>query len=323
MKKALMLLLVGALVFAFAANVLAEDKVKIGFLVKQPDEPWFQDEWKFAQQAADELGFELIKIGATDGEKVLTGIDNLAAQGAQGFIICTPDVKLGPAIAAKAEAAGLKVMSVDDRFVGSDGNPMEDVHHTGISALNIGKQVGKALADEIQKRGWDIKQVGFLRMSYDQLPTIKERTDGATEELVAAGLPQERIFDSPLKTLDIEGSFNAANITITKQPDVKLWVVAGGNDSSVLGAVRALEGQKFPIENAIGIGINGTEAVAEFQKEGVTSFIASILLNAKAHGYGTAKDMYAWIKEGKEPLKATWTAGALMTRENYKELMGM
>jgi len=83
--------------------------VKIGFLVKQPEEPWFRNEWKFAQQAADQLGFELLTIGTPDGEKVLAAIDNLAAQGAQGFVICTPDVKLGPAIVAKAEAAQMKV----------------------------------------------------------------------------------------------------------------------------------------------------------------------------------------------------------------------
>jgi L-arabinose transport system substrate-binding protein len=212
-------------------------------------------------------------------------------------------------------------MSVDDRFIGADGNPMEDVHHMGISAFNIGKVVGQTLADEAKKRGWDLKQVGFMRMTFDQLPTIKERTDGATETLVAAGLPQENIFETPLKTLDTEGSFNAANITITKHPDIKLWLVAGGNDNSVLGAVRALEGQKFGVDNAIGVGINGTEAVAEFQKPEATAFMASVLLNAKQHGYDTVKNMFAWIKDGKEPDKAIWTVGTLMTRDNYKELV--
>ncbi|GAK61075.1 monosaccharide-transporting ATPase [Candidatus Vecturithrix granuli] len=323
MKKLLVVSLAGLLLLSLCTSVLAADKIKIGFLVKQPDEPWFQDEWKYAQQAADELGFELIKIGATDGEKVLAGIDNLAAQQAQGFVICTPDVKLGPAIVAKAQAAGLKVMSVDDRFVGPDGNPMEEVHHMGISAFNIGKAVGQALVDEAAARGWDLKEVGFLRMSYDQLPTIKERTDGATEVLVGAGLPEANIFDSPMKVLDIEASMNAANITLTKHPDVKLWVVAGGNDSSAIGAVRALEGQKVPLENAIAVGINGTEAVAEFEKPEPTALIGSILLAAKQHGYGTAENMFKWIKDGVEPEKAIWTAGQLITRENYKEVMGL
>ena len=104
------------------------DKIKIGFVVKQPEEPWFQLEWKFAQQAADKDGFELIKIAAPDGEKALGAIDNLAASGAQGFVICTPDVKLGPAIVAKAQSHDLKILAVDDQFIGSDGSS-NAAHH--------------------------------------------------------------------------------------------------------------------------------------------------------------------------------------------------
>src|SRR5262245_47281046 len=73
-----------------AANGPASERLKIGFLVKMPDEKWFQDEWKFAQKCADKYQFDLLKIGAMDGEKVLAAIDNLAAGGAKGFVICTP-----------------------------------------------------------------------------------------------------------------------------------------------------------------------------------------------------------------------------------------
>jgi hypothetical protein len=44
-------------VLALAAH--AAPAIKIGFLVKQPEEPWFQLEWKFADQAAKDLGFTL------------------------------------------------------------------------------------------------------------------------------------------------------------------------------------------------------------------------------------------------------------------------
>jgi L-arabinose transport system substrate-binding protein len=84
-----------------AADKAGGAKVKLGFIVNQPDQPWYQLEWKFADQAATDLGIELIKIGATDGEKALAAIDTLAAAGAQGFVICTPDVRLGPAIVAR------------------------------------------------------------------------------------------------------------------------------------------------------------------------------------------------------------------------------
>jgi L-arabinose transport system substrate-binding protein len=111
LRRLLPLLLTAACLFAAAcskspsgaspANPTAP--IKLGFLVKQPEEPWFQLEWKFADQAAKEFGFELIKIGTPDGDKVLSAIDNLAAGGAQGFVICTPDARLGPAIVAKAD----------------------------------------------------------------------------------------------------------------------------------------------------------------------------------------------------------------------------
>ena len=57
-------------------------KIKLGFLVKQPEEPWFQYEWKGAERAGARYGFEVIKLGVPDGERVLAAIANLAALGA-------------------------------------------------------------------------------------------------------------------------------------------------------------------------------------------------------------------------------------------------
>ncbi|MBN1411326.1 MAG: hypothetical protein JW969_10825, partial [Spirochaetales bacterium] len=34
-----------------------DKKIKIGFLVKQPEESWFQKEWEFAEQAARDYHF--------------------------------------------------------------------------------------------------------------------------------------------------------------------------------------------------------------------------------------------------------------------------
>ena len=122
-----------ALAMAFSGLVSAEE-VKIGFLVKQAEEPWFQTEWAFAEKAGKEQGFTVIKIAVPDGEKTLSAIDTLAANGAKGFVICPPDVSLGPAIMAKAKLNNLKVLAVDDRFVDAKGKPMEDVPYVGLDA---------------------------------------------------------------------------------------------------------------------------------------------------------------------------------------------
>lgn len=300
---------------AFAADV------KIGFVVKQAEEPWFQDEWKFAEQAAKEKGFALVKIGAEDGEKVQSAIDNLGAQGAQGFIICVPDVKLGPGIVAKATANDLKLMTVDDRLVGADGKPLEDVPHMGISAIKIGETVGQSIAAEIKKRGWEMKDVGAIRVSYDQLPTAVDRVEGAITALKAAGFPAENIYDAPQAKTDTEAALNAATTVLNKHSNIKHWIAFGLNDEAVLGAVRASESVGISADNMIGVGIGGAEsAINEFKKPSATGFYGTVIISPKRHGYETALNMYEWIANNKEPEKLILTSGSLAVRGDYEKV---
>ncbi|PTL85989.1 arabinose ABC transporter substrate-binding protein [Vitiosangium sp. GDMCC 1.1324] len=309
------------MVFAPGRSASAADPVKIGFLVKQPEEPWFQDEWKFASMSAQKNGFTLVKIGVPSGEQVMTAIDNLHAQGAQGFVICAPDVKLGPGIVAKARAHGLKLMSVDDRLQDGKGQPIESVPHMGISAYNIGKQVGEAIAAEIKKRGWNPSEVGALKISYEQLPTAHDRAQGAIDALKAAGFPVANLVDAPQAKTDTENAFNAANIAITKHPNFKNWVAFGLNDEAVLGAVRAAEQRGFAADKMIGIGIGGSRAATnEFAKAKPTGFFGSILISPKRHGLETSDQMYLWITKDQKPPMLTLTDGMLMTRSNTTEV---
>ncbi len=310
--------LFGTVALMAASSAFAAD-VKIGFIVKQPEEPWFQDEWKFADVAAKEKGFTLVKIGAEDGEKVQSAIDNLGAQGAQGFIICTPDVKLGPGIVAKAAANDLKIMTVDDRLVNADGSPLEDVPHMGISATKIGEAVGQTIVDEVKKRGWDAKEVGVIRVSYDQLPTAVDRVNGALSVLKAAGFPETNIFDAPQAKTDTEAALNAATVVLNKNAGIKKWVAVGLNDEAVLGAVRATETVGIPADSMIGVGIGGADsAINEFKKPTATGFFGTVIISPKRHGYETALNMYEWVANGKEPEKLILTAGQLALRDNYE-----
>lgn len=319
MRSLKVFIIASAIALSASASWAAD--VKIGFVVKQPEEPWFQDEWKFADQAAKEKGFTLVKIGAEDGEKVQSAIDNLGAQGAQGMIICVPDVKLGPGIVAKAAANDLKLMTVDDRLVGADGKPMEDVVHMGISASKIGETVGTAIMAEIKKRGWNVKEVGAIRVSYDQLPTAVDRVDGALNAMKAAGFPAENIYDAPQERTDTEAALNAATTVLNKHAGVKYWVAVGLNDEAVLGAVRATESVGIPATNMIGIGIGGADsAINEFKKPTPTGFFGTVIISPKRHGYETAINMYNWIANGQEPPKLTLTSGALAEREDYQKV---
>ena len=191
-------------------SAIAEN-LKLGFLVKQPEEPWFQTEWKFADKAGKDLGFDVIKIAVPDGEKTLNAIDSLAASGAKGFVICTPDPKLGSAIAAKARGYGMKVIAVDDQFVNAKGKPMDTVPLVMMAATKIGERQGQELYKEMQKRGWDVKETAVMAITADELDTARRRTSGSMAALKAAGFPEKQIYKVPTKSNDIPGAFDAAN----------------------------------------------------------------------------------------------------------------
>ena len=315
----------GILLCALATSLLligcsrSDATVKIGFLVKQAEEPWFQDEWRYADQAARDRHFTLIKIAVPDGEKVMNAIDNLAAQGVTGFIICAPDVRLGPAIVAKSKVYGLKLMSVDDRLLDGKGKDIESVPHMGLSAYEIGKQVGQALAAEMQQRDWTFSDVGAIRIAYDQLPTAHDRTQGAVDALLAAGFPQANIIDAPQAKTDTENAFNAANVAMTAHPQYSHWIAFGLNDEAALGAVRAGEGHGVQADHMIAIGIGGSKAATnEFDKPQATAFFGTILISARRHGYETSINMYNWIAQGTAPPPLVLTTGTLMTRANQE-----
>ncbi|NWF13084.1 substrate-binding domain-containing protein [Pseudomonas reactans] len=299
--------------------LLAAEEVKIGFLVKQAEEPWFQTEWAFAEKAGKEHGFTVIKIAVPDGEKTLSAIDSLAANGAKGFVICPPDVSLGPAIVAKAKANGLKVIAVDDRFVDAKGNFMEDVPYLGMAAFEVGQKQGAAVAAEAKKRGWDWKDTYAVINTFNELDTGKKRTDGSVKSLEEAGIPKDHILFTAAKTLDVPGSMDATNSALVKLPSgAKNLIIGGMNDNTVLGGVRATESAGFKAANVIGIGINGTDAIGELKKPS-SGFFGSMLPSPHIEGYNTALMMYEWVTKGTEPPKYTaMDEVTLITRENFQ-----
>ena len=313
-KIALMMLFIG-----LVSCAEKQDKLKIGFLVKQAEEPWFQTEWAFADKAGEELGFEVVKIAIPDSEKTLSAIDTLASQGVMGFMIVTPDIRLGPAIIAKANANGQKVIAVDDRFLDAENKPMEDVVFLGMDAYAMGDLQGKAVLDEAKKRGWNLTDVTVLHVSFDELDTSVERNNGALDVLKAGGIKPGQIIKVAQKWSDIPSSLDASLSGLASVPDAKKFFIIGFNDNTVIGGVRATENFNIPASDVIAVGINGTDVVDEFKKDTVTGLYGSMLLVPDLHGYETAKMMYKWLTEDvTPPLFTPIKTATLITRDNFE-----
>jgi L-arabinose transport system substrate-binding protein len=171
------------------------------------------------------------------------------------------------------------------------------------------------------KRGWKLDDTAACAVTFDELETAKDRTDGARDALTSAGFPVAKIYSAPQKTSDVPGAVDAVNVLLTQHPEVANWLIYGMNDSAVMGAVRAMEGRQIGADNVCGVGINGTDCIVEFEKEKPTGFYGSMLLAPKRHGYETAHMLYEWVKNGKEPPLDTRTVGVLITRENYQQVL--
>ncbi|EPF3136213.1 arabinose ABC transporter substrate-binding protein AraF, partial [Escherichia coli] len=153
-----------------------------------------------------------------------------------------------------------------------------------------------------------------------ELDTARRRTTGSMDALKAAGFPEKQIYQVPTKSNDIPGAFDAANSMLVQHPEVKHWLIVGMNDSTVLGGVRATEGQGFKAADIIGIGINGVDAVSELSKAQATGFYGSLLPSPDVHGYKSSEMLYNWVAKGVEPTKFTEvTDVVLITRDNFKE----
>ncbi len=296
----------------------AQDEVKLGFIVKKPEQAWFINE----QDAATDWGRRRAsRWSGWPGRTArrCSAPSTTCIPRRPGFVICPPDVRLGPTIMRRAEQYGMKVVTVDDRFVDADGEPMEAVPHLGMSGYKIGRQVGNAIADEMEARNWDPDDVAALRITNYELPTAKKRTDGATDALLERGFQEDNIFDAPQQNTDTSSAFSAASPIFSQNGDYEHWVIYALNEESVLGGVRASEQYGLTAEDVIGVGINGSGAAfAEFSREKPTGFHGTVAVSSTMHGRQTAQNLYDWVTEGDKPKANTETTGTLMTRENWE-----
>jgi len=143
--------------FAAAAIVpaagLADDAVKMGYINKMGEHPWFVAEVGGAKSKASQLGVNLMTQDVQfNADLALTTFDTMVGDGVKGIAIVVPDKALGPVVAEKAAKAGIKLIAVDDDIYTAD---KKMIPYIGMNAEEIGKQVGAEEARLYKAMGWD------------------------------------------------------------------------------------------------------------------------------------------------------------------------
>jgi L-arabinose transport system substrate-binding protein len=308
-------------VLAVGAPAAAQDAepLKLAYLTKHLDNPWFISETGGARELATELGIDLtVQDLQFDANLALTAMDTVIAAGTQGIIMVVPEQTIGPAVMEKAAAAGIPLIVVDDPIVDAAGNAAPFV---GFASSAVGAQVGEQAAQQFLATGWDPATTRVASIELQTLTVCMDRTNGAIEAFTAAvpDFPAENIINVPYDGT-LAGATPVMADTLTANPGVTNWILWSCNDDGVLGAIRSLEAAGIPAENATGVGLGAHLACDEWAKETPTSFDSAVFLNAANHGKAAVQLMHDHLVDGAEIPAETIIPGPVVTEESHDDL---
>jgi L-arabinose transport system substrate-binding protein len=299
-----------------AWSAAAED-VKIGYINKMGDHPWFVAEVAGAKAAATAAGASFVSQDVQfNADLAVTTFDTMVGDGVKGIAIVVPDKALGPVIADKAKQAGIKLVAVDDDIYFQDGT---QVPYVGMNAHNIGVRVGEELAKLYKSEGWAGKEVRIASIEDRKADTCMQRNKGAEEAFLKA-VPD---FD-PAKIVRVAydntmvNSIDVMTTTLTANPNVTNWIFYSCNDDGVLGAARALENSGYGADQGMGIGIDGSRACDAFGSGKPTAFRGTMWLNSENHGATAVKLLVAAIKDGTDLPTQTFTEPEFITPDSFQ-----
>lgn len=304
-----------ALAVPFSAQ--AED-IKLGYINKMGDHPWFVAEVAGAAAAAEAGGAEFVSQDVQfNADLTITTLDTMIGDGVDGIAIVVPDRALGPVVAERAREAGIPLIAVDDDITFADGSP---VPYVGMNAYNIGLSVGGELARLYNEEGWADKEVRVVSIEDRKADTCMQRNLGA-EEAFLAGVPDFDPNDILRVAYDntMVNSIDVMTTTLTANPTATNFVFYSCNDDGVLGAARAMENAGYSADQGLGIGIDGSRACDAFGNGRESGFRGTMWLNSGNHGRVAAELLLAAINDGAELPLTTYTDPEFITLGNFDD----
>jgi len=299
-----------------ASIAAADDDVRIGYINKMGDHPWFVAEVQGARETAEAAGASFLAQDVqSNADLTITTLDTMIGDGVDGIAIVVPDRALGPVVAARAADAGVPLIAVDDDIYFEDGS---QVPYVGINSYNIGLNVGQALAAIYQEEGWSEHNVAVASIEDRSADTCMERNRGAEDAFLEAVSDISR--DDIIRVAYDNTMVNAIDVmttTLTANPTATHWVFYACNDDGVLGAARAMENSGYPAEAGLGIGIDGSRVCDAFGNDRRSAYRGSMWLNSYNHGATAVQLLLASIQDGSELPELTYSDPEFINFDNF------
>lgn len=297
-------------------------KVAIAGIYKAGDQTWFINEGKASEATAKQMGANnfLFIDAKMNPDTYLQDIDNVIAQHVSGVLTCVPDQKLSKVVVDKLKAANIPVIAVDDPLQDDNGNKLAP--WVGIDAYNIGKLNGEWMANYAKQNGLDKdKEAGLLILTMNTVSSCVPRTKGELEKFkeIIPDFPDSKIFEADYDG-QTQNGFNAAAPIFTAHPEIKKWMIMTANEEGAVGATRALEQAGLDKQSVV-IGMGAYLAKDEFKKP-YSAMKAAAYFSSDDIGATAAKEMMDYLLHGTPIPNEVAVKAVIVTKDNYKQVMG-
>ncbi|NDL68052.1 substrate-binding domain-containing protein [Anaerotalea alkaliphila] len=277
----------------------------------------FEVERTVLERGADEFIFIDVQM---NNEKYMRAIEDIISRKIDGVILCIPDQKLSLWTVTKLRDADIPVVATNDPLINPNGTLIAPF--VGVNNRRIGEMNGDWMANYAIKSGIsDHQDVGVLILTMRMVTSGVERAAGEQERFkeMLPGFPESRMFHASYNG-ETDKGFSAAIDVYAQHPEIKKWLVMSSNEEGAIGAVRALEQIGLDWDSCV-VGLGGYLAKDEFKKE-YSAMKAASFFSPGVVGRTAANTLMDWINEGKEMPMEQLFNGVIITKENYKEVMG-
>jgi len=239
-----------------ATQVMAQDKIKIGFSQGTMNHPWrvamVEGNKAYAAENLPDVKL-IVTDGQNESSKQVTDVESLMAQGIKVLMISPLTADALTPVVADAMAAGIKVVSLD-RKVNTDVTV-----HVGAENTPIGVAAGKFIAEKLNGTGKviELQGTGGASVTTDRHDGFTAALEGTNVEIVAAQ-NCDFLRENAVKFMEDQ---------LQRFGPGQIQAVYAHNDEMALGAIQALEAVGR-LDEVIVVGIDGQNTAFDAIKEG-------------------------------------------------------
>ena len=232
-----------------------EEKITLGLSLSTLNNPFFVTLQEGAQQAADELGVELIVVDAQDDPaKEATNLEDLIQRGVDALLINPTDADAVVPSVQKANEAGIPVLTADRSASGG-----EIVSHIASDNVAGGRMAAEFLCNALGGKGKVVELEGIPGTS-----AARDRGKGFNEYM-QENCPDIEIVARQTANFNRAEGLSVFENILQAQPEID--GVFAHNDEMILGAIQAAQAAGRADE-IIFVGFDAIDDAVQAVKEG-------------------------------------------------------